>query len=72
MSNLKQYIKEVLEELEEASVAASISGFSLPLGASPKSGVKYKGSKATDKKHRKDKKKSKYRKGSVQYTLKNN
>ena len=71
MSNLKQYIKEVLEELEEASVTASISGFSLPLGASPKSGVKYKGPKATDEKHRKDKKKNKSREGSVQHTLKN-
>ena len=71
MSNLKQYIKEVLEELEEASIAASISGFSLPLGASPKSGVKYKGPKATDEKHRKDKKKNKSREGSVQHTLKN-
>ena len=71
MSNLKQYIKEVLEELEEASISASIAGFSLPLGASPKSGVKYKGPKATDEKHRKDKKKNKSREGSVQHTLKN-
>ena len=71
MSNLKQYIKEVLEELEEASISASIAGFSLPLGASPKSGVKYKGPKATDEKHRKDKKKNKSREGSIQHTLKN-
>jgi|11BtaG_2_1085332.scaffolds.fasta_scaffold08664_2 hypothetical protein len=64
MSNLKQYIKEVLEELEEMSVAGGIGGVATPLGTGPSGKVRYKSSKSSDKKLRSNSKKS------VQYILK--
>ena len=64
MSKLKQYIKEVLEELEEMSVAGAIGGVATPLGSGPSGKVKYKNSKSSDKKLRNKSKKS------VQYILK--
>lgn len=69
MSNLKQYIKEVLEELEEMSSAGGIGGFATPLGTGPNGKIRYKSSSATDKEHRSNKKNSKNREGSVQHTL---
>ena len=42
MSNLKQYIKEVIEELEEMSVAGSIGGVATPLGSGSSGKVRYK------------------------------
>lgn len=64
MSKLKQYIKEVIEELEEMSVAGSIGGVATPLGSGPSGKVKYKSSKSSDKKLRNKSKKS------IQYILK--
>jgi len=64
MSNLKKYIKEVLEELEEMSVAGAVGGVATPLGSGPSSKVRYKSSKSSDKKLRNKSKKS------VQYILK--
>jgi len=64
MSNLKQYIKEVLEELEEMSVAGGIGGVATPLGSGSSGKVRYKSSKSSDKKLRSKSKKS------VQYILK--
>lgn len=65
MSNLKKYIKEVIDEIEEASVVGSIGGVSTPLGAGPSGKVRYKNSKSSDKKLRSKSKKS------IQYILKN-
>ena len=64
MSNLKKYIKEVIEELEEMSVAGSIGGVSTTLGTDPTGKVKYKNSKSSDKKLRSKSKRS------IQYILK--
>ncbi len=64
MSNLKQYIKEVLEELEEMSVAGAIGGVATPLGSGPSGKVRYKNLRSSDKKLRSKSKKS------VQYILK--
>ena len=64
MSNLKQYIKEVLEELEEMSVSGGIGGVATPLGSGPRGRVRYKSTKSSDKKLRSKSKKS------VQYILK--
>ncbi len=71
MSNLKQYIKEVIEELEEVSLSGSVGGVSTPVGTGPRGQVMYKDEDATDEEYRKDKKKNKSREGSVQHTLKN-
>ena len=64
MSNLKQYIKEIIEELEEMSVAGSIGGVITPLGSGPSGKVRYKSSKSSDKKLRSKSKRS------IQYILK--
>ena len=64
MSDLKQYIKEVVEELEEMSVAGSIGVVVTPLGSGPTGSVRYKSKKSSDKKIRRKSKKS------VQYILK--
>ena len=64
MSNLKQYIKEVLEELEEMSVAGAIGVVATPLGTGPSGKVRYKSTKSSDKKLRSKSKKS------VQHILK--
>ena len=69
MSNLKQYIKEVIEELEEVSFSGSVGGVSTPVGAGPRGQVMYKDEDATDEEYRKNDNQS--RKGSVQNILKN-
>ena len=67
MSNLKQYIKEVIEELEEVSLSAAVGGVSTPVGTGPRGQVMYKDKDATDEEYRDDD-----RENSVQNVLKKN
>jgi len=67
MRKLKQYIKEVLENLEEVSLSGSVGGVSTRLGTGPRGKTIYKSKDSTDEEYRDDD-----RENSVQNVLKKN